>query len=86
MKTNKRVCSLLLAAFLCVGLLCLGGCKSAEQIAAGVQSTAAIRDVVYNEAPEVVHSTVTVRGSGNAVVALADQADSKRTHLVTYHR
>ena len=64
MKTNKRVCSLLLAAFLCVGLLCLGGCKSADQIAAGVQSTAAIRDVVYNEAPEVVHSTVTVRGSG----------------------
>jgi len=29
---------------------------------------------------------VTVRGPGNAVVAVSDQADASRTHLVTYHR
>ncbi len=65
MKTNKRMaCRSLLTLLLCVSLLCLSGCKSEEQIAAGVQSAAAIRDVVYNEAPEVVHSTITVTGSG----------------------
>ncbi len=56
-KTLLVICALAM-------LLGTSGCKSEEQIAQGVQSSAAIRDVVYNEAPEVQKCTIVVNGSG----------------------
>ncbi|MDO5111494.1 MAG: SIMPL domain-containing protein [Clostridia bacterium] len=64
MKTNSMRRMAVVGALCASMLLLLGGCKSEEQIAAGVQSTTGIRDVVYNEAPEVVMSTIVVKGSG----------------------
>ena len=49
---NYRIAALFCALLLL--LVPLTGCKSEEQIAEDVQSTAAIRDVVYNEAEEVL--------------------------------
>ncbi len=55
--------ALLLLCAACM-LFAAAGCKSEEQIAQGVQSTAAIRDVVYNEAPEVQKTIIAVNGNG----------------------
>ena len=64
-KTLLVICALAM-------LLGTGGCKSEEQIAQGVQSSAAIRDVVYNEAPE--------RGLGSSIrtaIAALSRFDGK---------
>lgn len=57
-----------------VMLLLCAGCKSEEQIAQGVQSTSGIRDVVYNEAPEVVKRTIVVTGKGE-ITTVPDTAN-----------
>lgn len=72
MMRNNRPLALVCALLLL--LVPLTGCKSEEQIAEDVQSTAAIRDVVYNEAEEVLRHTIVVQGSGE-VKTVPDSAN-----------
>lgn len=66
LKSNKKI----FAVLSCTLALCalFAGCKSEEQIAAGVQTASGVRDVIYNEAPEEKMKTIVVKGSGETKV------------------